>query len=78
MIRTNNNILNTTASTFASTHPGTKSMVFDTYGYLHILEHPAEYGIKNTTDFCPRYDAPDISTNYATYGCDRIEEYFLV
>jgi len=77
MVQSYNSIISSSASTFESTHPGTKAMVFDTYGYLsHILEHPAEYGIKNTTDYCPRFDAPDIATNYAAYGCDKIEEYF--
>lgn len=77
MIESYNTILASAASSFQTSHPGSKAMVFDTYGYLfHILEHPAEYGIKNTTAYCPRYDAPDISTNYAAYGCDRIDEYF--
>lgn len=52
-------------------------MVFDTYTFLSgILDDPAPYGIKNTTGYCPRYDAPDIATNYAAYGCLPIEEYF--
>lgn len=65
------------AQTFASTHPGTKAMVFDTYAYLSgILDNPAKYGIVNTTNFCKDYDAPDIATNYAEYGCLPIREYF--
>jgi phospholipase/lecithinase/hemolysin len=52
-------------------------MVFDTYSFLTgILDNPAPYGIKNTTGYCPNYDAPDIATNYAAYGCLPIQEYF--
>ena len=52
-------------------------MFFDTCSYLyHILEHPSEYGITNTTDYCSNYDAPDIATNYAAYGCEPIQDYF--
>jgi phospholipase/lecithinase/hemolysin len=52
-------------------------MVFDTYTFLSgILENPDKYGIKNTTSYCKNYNAPDIGTNYAAYGCLPIEEYF--
>lgn len=52
-------------------------MVFDAYDYLSgILDNPRKYGITNTTNFCPRYDAPDIAMNYAAYGCAPIPEYF--
>jgi phospholipase/lecithinase/hemolysin len=52
-------------------------MVFDTYTYLNsILENPSQYGIKNTIGYCKNYDAPDIGTEYAKYGCLPIEEYF--
>jgi phospholipase/lecithinase/hemolysin len=52
-------------------------MVFDTYSYLSgILDEPAPYSIKNRTGYCKHYDAPDIATNYAAYGCLPISEYF--
>ena len=52
-------------------------MVFDTYMFLTgVLDDPSKYGIKNTTGYCAHYDAPDIATNYAAYGCLPIEEYF--
>lgn len=52
-------------------------MVFDTYAFLAgVLDSPTKYGIKNTTGYCPRYDAPDIASNYAGYGCLPIDEYF--
>lgn len=76
-IQTYNALLTTSTTTFTSTHPGAKTMLFDTYSYLtSILDNPGPYGITNTTSFCPRYDAPDISTNYAAYGCVPLEEYF--
>jgi phospholipase/lecithinase/hemolysin len=77
MVHTYNSLIASAASNFSSAHPETKSMVFDTYGFLSgILDNPDKYGIKNTTDYCPRYDAPDITTNYAAYGCLPIQEYF--
>lgn len=52
-------------------------MFFNTHDYLNqILVNPAEYGIKNTTGYCLNYNAPDIDTNYAAYGCLPIPEYF--
>jgi phospholipase/lecithinase/hemolysin len=77
MVQEYNTQISTSATTFESTHPGTKSMVFDTYAYLsQILEHPAKFSITNTTSFCPRFDAPDIATNFAAYGCSPIQDYF--
>ncbi|PNS18677.1 Glucose-induced degradation protein 4 [Sphaceloma murrayae] len=65
------------AAAFAERNQGAKVMVFDTFAYLHgVLDRAAEYGLKNTTGYCARYDAPDIATNYAAYGCGPIREYF--
>jgi phospholipase/lecithinase/hemolysin len=77
MVHQYNDIIVSHASTFEATHPGTKALVFDTYSYLsNILDNPSAYGIVNTTSYCPEYNAPDIATNYAAYGCLPIEEYF--
>jgi phospholipase/lecithinase/hemolysin len=77
MVHEYNNIISSSASKFSASHPGTNALVFDTYSFLSgILDNPSQYGIKNTTGFCPNYDAPDIATNYAAYGCLPIEEYF--
>ncbi|KAN0089871.1 carbohydrate esterase family 16 protein [Hyaloscypha variabilis] len=77
MVHEYNAIISTSASKFSASHPGTTALVFDTYSFLSgILDNPSEYGIKNTTGFCPNYDAPDIATNYAAYGCLPIQEYF--
>ncbi|KIN05752.1 carbohydrate esterase family 16 protein [Oidiodendron maius Zn] len=72
-----NALISSSASAFAKSHPGTKAMVFDTHTFLSsVLDDPSPYGIKNTTGYCPNYDAPDIATNYTAYGCLPIPEYF--
>lgn len=77
MVHTYNSILFSHAANFSAKHPGTKAMVFDTYTFLSgILENPSQYGIVNTTSYCKNYNAPDIDTNYAAYGCLPIQEYF--
>lgn len=77
MVHEYNSLIASAAANFSSSHPGTKAMVFDSYAFLSgILDNPAPYGIKNTTGYCLRYDAPDIATKYAAYGCLPIDEYF--
>ncbi|KAH9218365.1 hypothetical protein DL95DRAFT_489408 [Leptodontidium sp. 2 PMI_412] len=77
MVNQYNSAISAAATTFVASHPGAKAMVFDTYSFLSgILDNPSKYGIKNTTSYCPNYNAPDIDTNYAAYGCLPIEDYF--
>lgn len=77
MVNTYNDLIASHAAAFEAKHPGTKAMVFDTYTFLtDILDDPIHWGIQNTTGYCARYDAPDIATNYAAYGCLPISEYF--
>ena len=77
MVHDYNSLISSAAANFSSTLPGSKAMVFDSYAFLSgILDNPAPYGIKNTTGYCANYDAPDIATNYAAYGCLPIDEYF--
>jgi len=77
MVNTYNTALYQASQNFTIIHPDAKAMVFDTHSFLSgILDHPENYGIKNTTDFCPNFDAPDIATNFAAYGCLPIPEYF--
>ena len=53
------------------------AMVFDTHDFFgHVLDDAKSYGIRNIIGYCPMYDAPDIATNYAAYGCLPISEYF--
>lgn len=52
--------------------------VFDAHAHLsEILDHPARYGLVNTTNFCAGYDQPDIEENYLDYGCPTpLDTYF--
>ncbi|KAL4807106.1 hypothetical protein BDV18DRAFT_112732 [Aspergillus unguis] len=51
-------------------HSGVRAFVFDAHTVLsNVLDLPEIYGIKNTTDFCPGYDQPDIQQEYEKYGC---------
>lgn len=77
MVHQYNTQISSAAKKFNVKHSDATVMVFDAYSYLSgILDNPNKYGITNTTNFCPRYDAPDIATNYATYGCSPTKEYF--
>jgi phospholipase/lecithinase/hemolysin len=77
MIGSWNTQLNISAQKFSSTHSGSNSMVFDAYGLLtEVLNNSSSYNITNTTSFCPSYNAWDISTNYSSYGCLPIYDYF--
>lgn len=77
MVQTYNSILEKKALEFASEHPESQALVFDTYSFLsEVLNNPVDYGIKNTTGYCPHYNAPNIATNYTAYGCLPIEQYF--
>ena len=65
------------ANSFQQAHSDTYILEFDVYTFLSgILDDPSSVGIVNTTSYCPNYDAPDIATNYANYGCLPINEYF--
>ncbi|KAK5114795.1 hypothetical protein LTR85_010108 [Meristemomyces frigidus] len=62
---------------FHAQHPDTKVMVFDTTTFLNgVLDNAAEYGIKNTTDYCAAYDQPYIISDPAMYGCQPLSEFF--
>ncbi|RAH74351.1 SGNH/GDSL hydrolase family protein [Aspergillus aculeatinus CBS 121060] len=66
------------AAAFHRNHTDTAVHLFDAHRTLsEIMDHPAAYGIVNTTNFCPGYDQPDIAWNYRAYGCPTpLEEYF--
>ncbi|KAL9078704.1 MAG: hypothetical protein Q9157_002390 [Trypethelium eluteriae] len=62
---------------FAAANPDSNVMLFDAHAVLgRILDAPAGYGIRNTTGYCPEYNAPDILTDPEKYGCLPQEEYF--
>ncbi|KAL4777818.1 hypothetical protein BDW60DRAFT_202695 [Aspergillus nidulans var. acristatus] len=65
-----NSAITSQARRFRRRNPDTNVLVFDVHRVLsHVLDFPDQYGIANTTDFCPGYDQPDIETEYQAYGC---------
>ncbi|KAK1585034.1 uncharacterized protein LY79DRAFT_581320 [Colletotrichum navitas] len=77
MIKTYNDVVNQTAKIFSEKHPDSTALVFDAYKWLtQIFDDAASFNITNTTSFCPAYKAWDIDTNYVTYGCQPIGQYF--
>lgn len=77
MVTEYNKALRDAANTFQQGHRETLVLEFDVYAFLTgIIDDASSYGIKNTTGYCPHYNAPDIATNYASYGCLPIQEYF--
>ena len=72
-----NSALTQNAKRFATNHTSAGVYIFDAYETLReVFRRPAEYGIKNTTHVCPGYNQPDISWNYAKYGCSPLWDYF--
>ncbi|CAM0136497.1 unnamed protein product [Umbelopsis sp. WA50703] len=62
---------------FAKNHTESNVFFVDTNTIFNsILANASSYGFKNTTSFCPNYDAPDFNTNYQAYGCLAPYEYF--
>ncbi|RHZ50329.1 hypothetical protein CDV55_100299 [Aspergillus turcosus] len=66
------------AQSFERAHADTTIHVFDAHAALsNMMDHPARYGIVNTTSFCAGYDQPDIERNYKAYGCPTpLKTYF--
>jgi phospholipase/lecithinase/hemolysin len=62
---------------FSAQYKDTNTFLYDANTFLnHILDNPSEYGIKNTTGYCPGYLDPDEVTDPGKYGCIPIDEYF--
>ncbi|KAK7734296.1 hypothetical protein SLS53_007946 [Cytospora paraplurivora] len=62
------------ASAFANKNKDVTSLVFDSNTFLnYVLDHPAEYDIKNTTAYCPEYNQP---LPVEQYGCLPLKDYF--
>ncbi|KAL4897856.1 hypothetical protein BDV59DRAFT_198119 [Aspergillus ambiguus] len=65
-----NEALQQHADRFAGTHRDTNVLVYDVHTVLgDMMDHPSQYGIVNTTNYCRGYDQPDIDWNYRAYGC---------
>jgi phospholipase/lecithinase/hemolysin len=76
-IATYNSILFNYTMAFAKNHTESNVFFVDTNTIFNsILANASSYGFKNTTSFCPNYDAPDFNTNYQAYGCLAPYEYF--
>lgn len=76
MIEWYNDALSNYSEKFKRSHPDTNIMVFDTTTFLNdVLDDPASYGIKNTTDYCPAYDQPNVDTDPSSYGCQPLDEF---
>ncbi|KAG2173795.1 hypothetical protein INT43_005215 [Umbelopsis isabellina] len=76
-IATYNSILSNYTMTFAKNHTESNVFFVDTNMIFNsILANASSYGFKNTTGYCPEYDAPDFNTNYTAYGCLAPYEYF--
>lgn len=76
MIDWYNEALTRYSENFAVANRGTKVMVFPTTSFLnYVLDHPAEYGITNTTQYCPAYEQLGVLTDPAAYGCDPLDQY---
>ncbi|KAJ5087520.1 hypothetical protein N7456_011136 [Penicillium angulare] len=73
-----NEALTGRAEKFGKEKKDVEIRVFDAHERLAwILDHPAEFGIVNTTGYCAGYDQPDIEWNYRAYGCPTpLDEYF--
>lgn len=79
MIGWYNDALSKHSRAFRQAHHDVEVMVFDTTTFLnYVLDHPAEYGIKNTTDYCAAYDQPYINQDPAKYGCQPLDDFLCV
>ncbi|KAF1344469.1 hypothetical protein BDV97DRAFT_393066 [Delphinella strobiligena] len=53
------------------------TILINTHKYLNqILARPSDYGIKNSTSYCPAYDQRGVETHPGAFGCLPLEEYF--
>lgn len=69
-VSTFNRHLSTFVDAFTAKHSDVTVLFVDSYKYFnYILDHPAEFGIKNTTGYCADNNKSDIDTNYESYGC---------
>lgn len=62
---------------FGAQHKDTNVFLYDANSFLnYILDNPLDYGIKNSTGYCPAYLDADEVTDPKKYGCIPIHEYF--
>ncbi|KAI0014953.1 hypothetical protein F4780DRAFT_132062, partial [Xylariomycetidae sp. FL0641] len=62
---------------FAASHPDATALLYDANTFLNrVLDHPARYGIRNTTAYCEAFENPDVQRHPAKYGCLSLDQYF--
>ncbi|KAL1601714.1 hypothetical protein SLS60_006629 [Paraconiothyrium brasiliense] len=77
MVSSFNSILNSHADGFTEGHKDATVLQFDVNSVLNgVLDHYADYGFKNVTNFCPGYNQPDVLSNPDKYGCTPLDTYF--
>lgn len=72
-----NSLLASHVEDFEKENAGAKAILYDANKFLNgVLDNPAQYGVTNTTSFCPAYNQLDVLQNPAKYGCNPLDEYF--
>lgn len=72
-----NSILATNVNTFRSSNSSVKAMLYNANTFLNaLMDNASQYGIKNTTTYCPSYLNPDVVENPTKYGCLPQSQYF--
>ncbi|KAH8886442.1 lysophospholipase A [Thozetella sp. PMI_491] len=62
---------------FEARNQGAKAMLYDANTFLNkVLDHHDDYGIVNTTSFCPAYNQLDVLVDPGKYGCNPLDQYF--
>ncbi|KAI1270424.1 carbohydrate esterase family 16 protein [Xylariaceae sp. FL1019] len=62
---------------FAAKHPSAKTMVYDVNTFLnYVMDNPDEFGIADTTHFCPDYANIDVLYHPEAYNCLPLDKYF--
>ncbi|KAI9243733.1 hypothetical protein BDA99DRAFT_529907 [Phascolomyces articulosus] len=77
IIQTFNTVLNEHIGVFQSKHTDAHVMLINAFDLFNkYLDNAEELGFKDISNFCPNSTAPDINTNYESYGCLPPYEYF--
>ncbi|KAK6066917.1 lysophospholipase a [Seiridium cupressi] len=72
-----NTALASQVASFQSNNAGTKAMLYDANTFLNkVMNNPGNYGITNTSNYCPGWQQADVLTNPGKYGCAPLNQYF--
>ncbi|KAK6088997.1 lysophospholipase a [Seiridium cupressi] len=65
------------AAAFQQENAGVTALLYDANTFLNgVMDNPDDYGVTNTTSYCPGYNQADVLTNPGNYGCAPLDEYF--